>query len=767
MVNWDPVDKTVLANEQVDAAGNSWRSGAKVEQRMLKQWFLATTHFVQELYDDLIKLGDSKAWPARVVDMQKNWLGRSTGVQFPFDLEVIYSRNEGAREVLSCLKQVEVFTTRLDTLMGVQFLALSLNHPLVQAYVKHDADLQDFIADAGKLPDDSRAGYLLPFTATNKLLGVHRVSLYAAPYVLDSYGTGAVMGVPAHDSRDHAFWHAHRPHEAVKFAIGPANATETLRQDQPFTDRGVALQLGASWDGMNSADASTEIQKQLEMKGCKSSQHTKWRLRDWLISRQRYWGAPIPIVHCSSCGTVPVEVESLPVELPKLSAEQFKGKTGNPLETSADWVNTTCPKCSGPAKRDTDTMDTFMDSAWYFFRFTDPHNNDVPVDTQKANEFMPVDFYVGGVEHAILHLLYARFMAKFLASEEGGKIWQTSFPEPFSKLVTQGMVHGKTFSDPTSGRFLKPDEVDLSIPSVPIIKATGTTPHISFEKMSKSKYNGVDPASCLVKYGADVTRVHMLFAAPEGEVLEWEEERIVGMTRWLAKVWRLVCAQENRLSDMPGTQTFSKLSSVQRALLSDLKVTRQSVEEKLGSASGLNTVVSDLIKLTNAIENFSSSHKVPANGEQDLGGTVLTYSVQALVRMMAPLTPAFAEECWQVLQATSSEALFSGRETWPAEPKIDESQRSARTHTFVVSINGKVKFTSKLELEKEPASDAAALSQWLETNVFTTSEAKKWLASGRNAAMLENPKTIFHKRLQGDRWVINVLTGEKSTARSM
>ena len=736
---------------------------------MLKQWFLATTHFAQELHDDLIKLGDSKAWPARVVDMQKNWLGRSTGVQFPFDLEVLYSRTDGAREVLSSFPQVEIFTTRLDTLMGVQFLALAVSHPLVQDYAKHDMGLRAFIEDASNLPADSKAGYLLPFMATSKLLGMQRISLYVAPYVLDSYGTGAVMGVPAHDARDHAFWREHRGDEAVKHAIGPANATDAFKRDHLFTERGTALPLGKCWDGLSSAEASKEIQRQLELHGYRCSEHTKWRLRDWLISRQRYWGAPIPIIHCPACGTVPVPLESLPVQLPRLSANRFMGKTGNPLETSQDWMNTECPKCRGPAKRDTDTMDTFMDSAWYFFRFADPHNKTVPVDAKKANELLPVDFYVGGVEHAILHLLYARFMAKFLASEAGGGVWQTSFAEPFSKLVTQGMVHGKTYSEPSNGRFLKLDELDMSNPQTPVIKATGEKPNVSFEKMSKSKHNGVDPASCLATYGADVVRAHMLFAAPEGEVLEWDEERIVGMTRWLAKVWRLVCLHKGKLIETPVEDRFSTLSASQRSLIVEVQATQATVSEKLESASGLNTVVSDLIKMTNALESFSGSANV-ATSRTGKDAGILLYSIQVLVRLMAPLTPAFSEECWQLLRSGMAaghlrSSLFSGTETWPAVPKLDESPTARRTHTFVVSVNGKAKFTSKLQLEAVPDVDDAGMIQWFEKKVFKTTEAKKWLSSGRNRDFLEQPRTIFHKRLHGERWVINVLPGATKTAR--
>ncbi|KIV99931.1 leucine-tRNA ligase [Verruconis gallopava] len=765
LVNWDPIDHTVLANEQVDANGRSWRSGAKVEQRMLKQWFLATTHYAEELYSDLLKLENDNMWPARVVDMQKNWLGRSIGVRFPFELEVPYSRIDGARSVLSTFRELEVFTTRLDTLYGVQFVALSLSHPLVQAFAEHDKKLQEFIKTAKHLPENSKDGYLLPFVAKNKLLGVRRISIYAAPYVLDGYGTGAVMGVPAHDARDNAFWHKHRPNEDIICAIEPRPGNETKFQGL-FTGEGISLCHGTSWDGKSSPEAKLEILQQLKMNGYNAYEHTTWRLRDWLISRQRYWGAPIPIVHCNLCGSVPVPLEELPVQLPKLSADHFQRREGNPLESAKEWVSTSCPKCKQPARRDTDTMDTFMDSAWYFLRFTDPQNHDIPFLPEKASSLMPVDYYIGGVEHAILHLLYARFMAKFLASEEGGRSWPTSFTEPFSKLVTQGMVHGKTYSDPVNGRFLKAEEVDTSVPSAPVIKATGAMPNISFEKMSKSKHNGVDPAACLARYGADVTRAHILFAAPEGEVLNWEEERIIGMTRWLTKVWRLVNLNAGQNATLNFETDIPSLADSHKKILAELRTTSDSVEEKIRRASGLNTVVSDLIKFTNTLDSYTGSieNAVPQDKEVQ---KISRYAVESLVKLMAPLTPAFSEECWQLLHSTEAlgsgkrsstyTSLFDGSVTWPAIPFGSESKFLKPIQTFVVSCNGKVRFTVRRHFEHLPAAeDDTQVQGWLEKNIFSSAEAMKWLETGRNSDMFAKRKMIFCKRVNDNRWIVNV-----------
>ena len=537
------MDKTVLANEQVDSNGMSWRSGAKVEKRMLKQWFLKISEFREDLLQSLESL--EGAWPERVLAMQKNWLGKSTGARLKFPVIASDQRTHS---------DIEVFTTRPDTLFGVQYIALASTHPIVQELAKGDAELQAFLDTMPALPADSKVGYLLPNVRALNPLAYEELTpdatkeslpIYVTPYVLGDYGDGAVMGVPGHDTRDHAFWKHNHYHEPIRMVVSQSadKATVTMK-NEPYVHHGYLTSHSGPYAGQTTAEATKAILEALESKGLGSSAET-WRLRDWLISRQRYWGTPIPIIHCGSCGPVPVPEGQLPVELPSVEGHWLKGKAGNPLEDAHDWINTTCPKCHGAAKRDTDTMDTFVDSSWYFMRFIDPHNKNEFFDPKLAEKVLPVDLYIGGVEHAILHLLYARFVSRFVASTS---LWKSSNDgEPFRKLLAQGMVHGKTYSDPSNGRFLKPHEVDLSAPSKPIVISTGAAANVSFEKMSKSKYNGTDPMLCMEQHSTDATRAHILFQAPVSEVLDWDEEKITGITRWMQRIYDHIDQLNSRL----------------------------------------------------------------------------------------------------------------------------------------------------------------------------------------------------------------------------
>ena len=536
LVNYDPVDKTVLANEQVDPNGNGWRSGAKVEKLLLKQWFFKISEYRQLLLDDLEYLAEDGKWPKKVLEMQRNWLGKSTGARIKFP--VIEYNNQ-------VYADIEVFTTRPDTIFGVQYIALAASHPIVESIARKDSELKAFLDAMPDLPPDSKAGHLLPdIRAINPLAyedstpDVTKASLpvYVAPYVLGDYGDGAVMGVPGHDGRDYAFWKHNRHDEPIRIVVAPSPDGSTVAaKDEAFIHQGYLTSHNGSYAGLTTAEATEKIIEFLQGKGLGSA-HETWRLRDWLVSRQRYWGTPIPIIHCGDCGAVPVPVEDLPVELPKVTDHWVKGKTGNPLEHAHDWVNTSCPKCGGGAKRDTDTMDTFVDSSWYFFRYLDPENEDMPFSPEPANANMPVDLYIGGVEHAILHLLYSRFISKFLATTP---LWPDGHKhrgEPFTRLLTQGMVHGKTYTDPLSSRYLKLDELDISDSSKPVIVATGEIANVTFEKMSKSKYNGVDPGTSIAKHGIDVVRTQILFAAPAEDVLLWDENKIAGSSRWLRRI---------------------------------------------------------------------------------------------------------------------------------------------------------------------------------------------------------------------------------------
>ncbi|PHH84683.1 hypothetical protein CDD83_1547 [Cordyceps sp. RAO-2017] len=500
-VNYDPVDKTVLANEQVDAHGCSWRSGAKVEKRMLKQWFFRISHFRDALLDHLECLARDGAWPERVIAQQKNWLGKSTGASIKFPL-MSFGADVGAA--------IDIFTTRPETLFGVQYIALAASHPVVARLAESDAELQAFLDTLPGLPPDSKVGYLLPQLRAVNPLAYHddtpdatkaSLPIYIAPYVLGDYGEGAVMGVPGHDLRDHSFWRTHQKDQPVRIVLAASEDEATMAIDnEPFLQTGVMTSHSGPFKGKSSAEAGETILRMLEAADL-AKPAEKWRLRDWLISRQRYWGAPIPIVHCEACGPVAVPDDQLPIKLPRVDQHWAEGKAGNALESSADFVDTECPQCGGAARRDTDTMDTFVDSSWYYARFADPHNADRLVSPEAAKD-LPVDIYIGGVEHAILHLLYARFIYKFLATTPVLAQHSNECPEPFRRLITQGMVHGKTFVDPDNGKFLQPGEVDASDPASPKVAATGRAAVVAFEKMSKSKHNGVDPTDCIAKYRA-------------------------------------------------------------------------------------------------------------------------------------------------------------------------------------------------------------------------------------------------------------------------
>ncbi|KAH6641470.1 hypothetical protein F5144DRAFT_545520 [Chaetomium tenue] len=624
-VNYDPVDKTVLANEQVDSNGCSWRSGAKVEKRKLKQWFLRISEFRESLLKDLDVLAENGAWPERVLAMQKNWLGKSTGATIKFPVMAFEHGMHAA---------IEVFTSRPDTLFGVQYLALASTHPVVAKLAAGDPELQAFLDTLPGLPPDSKIGYMLPHIRAVNPLAYHEetpdatkgsIPVYVAPYVLGDYGEGAVMGVPGHDVRDHAFWKTHHYDEAVRFVLAASeDESTTAMQNEPFIDHGIMTEHSGLYKGKSSKEAGKMLVAMLEKAGL-AEPVEKWRLRDWLISRQRYWGTPIPIVHCDSCGAVPVPEEQLPVVLPEVDEHWAGKKAGNPLETQEDWVNTSCPKCSGPAKRDTDTMDTFVDSSWYYMRFIDAHNKHEPFSPEKAQSMLPVDLYIGGIEHAILHLLYARFIYKSLMTNPltpGEVDAADKAHEPFQRLITQGMVHGRTYADPSTGRFLKPDEVDLSDPLAPKVAATGEAATVTYEKMSKSKHNGVDPTDVIAQHGADATRAHMLFQAPVSEILDWDGDKIVGVTRWLGRVHDLVArvAATTPSSDTPlptprayfestpdptSTMTPQQLAQwdADVAVWRDVQRTITSVTASYERVYALNTVVSDLMALANSIQD--------------------------------------------------------------------------------------------------------------------------------------------------------------------
>lgn len=689
-INWDPVDQTVLANEQVDSEGRSWRSGAKVEKKKLEQWFIGITKYADSLQSDLDKLD---GWPEKVKAMQRNWIGKSEGA------EIVFPTTEG---------NVAVYTSRPDTLFSVQFVALAVNHPIVLKALETDPDLAKFVKNAAKIDDrTSKAGYKiknvlasLPIDSNGAKVDTFDVPVYAAPYVIGTYGHGAVMGCPAHDLRDAEFWALHEPSVPARRTVGSKSIEEAKKSSEIFVGKdgklydSLVLANGADslgvFEGLTSASASKKIVQALESQG-RGKNSTQFRIRDWLISRQRYWGAPIPIIHCDSCGPVPVPDKDLPVILPQVDTSKF-GK-GNPLASIESFVNTECPSCGSPAKRDTDTMDTFMDSSWYFFRYTDAKNDQKIFDYEKASKHMPVDMYIGGVEHAILHLLYSRFISKFLADCD---LWNGKEVngEPIIKLVTQGMVHGKTFTDPQSGRFLKPEEVEFTATG-PLVKATGAAPLTSLEKMSKSKYNGVDPATCIEEHGADAVRAHILFSAPVGDVLNWNEEQIEGIKRWLKKVLSMnnevlnhhaaEYSPSGRYTEFHNIELNGlvrdafELNDQELQLYNEVRAFASKIAKSIEVDLSFNTIISDLMKLTNAIQK--------AIKEKNVLPEIALDSYKKLLIVMAPVTPSVAEECWEML---SNGLGRPWRSIFFEEYPTSEPIASPYT-TFNIYVNGKAK----------------------------------------------------------------------------
>jgi leucyl-tRNA synthetase len=763
-----------------------------VEQLKLKQWFFRITAFKEALLEDLDVLAAQGRWPERVIVQQRNWLGKSTGAKFKFLIQSGVTPVRDSRALINTSREIEVFTTRPDTLFGVTYLALSMNHPLVQQAALHSTELRSFLELSKSFPSDSKAGFRLSnVTAINPLValpnmhefpgdGAFALPVYAAPYVLDEYGTGAVMGVPGHDSRDLAFWRAQNPEYPVPLVVSPASKREPINLvlpantlDEAYTGPGKLTRLSGAYAGLENDQAGKQITADLKTYGDSADFVDTWRLRDWLVSRQRYWGTPIPIIHCESCGAVPVPEGQLPVELPPLEKPK-EGQLGNPLQNIEWWVNTACPSCGGPARRDTDTMDTFVDSSWYFMRFPDAGNEDELVSKDIAKRMLPVDVYLGGVEHAILHLLYARFIFKFLASE--GLVPQADGEpvvpaEPFRQLISQGMVHGKTFSDPLTGRFLRPDEVEGSDTTEPLIKASKATPTITWEKMSKSKYNGVDPLNCMTEYGTDAVRAHILFAAPVMEVLDWDEEKIVGIQRWFHRIRRLIdMARSTSASSKLDDVEMARLRSILRenkdktffgALSDDEADVFLLIHQTILSLTntfehnlyGLNTGVSDLIKLTNGLlavlpkwQNNIQEDRLSATTpkESTAGALVIYHGITVLLRMLAPIAPAFAEQCWEDLHAdkvTAAEAVASIFDcAWP-EAVLDTSLAASlaqrrKTMTCAVQVNGKLRFTLDVPIPSADGNSETkqrkARDEFLAGRLLESDQGRYWLTEKNN-----------------------------------
>ncbi len=659
-VNWDPIDQTVLANEQVDNEGRSWRSGAKVERKLLRQWFLKITDYAEQLLNDLDQLS---GWPERVKLMQANWIGKSVGAYLEFP-------------IVGMDEKIGVYTTRPDTIYGVTYLVLAPEHPLTRRVTttEQQAAVEAFIQEVSAqselertAEDKPKRGIPTGGKAINPFTG-EEIPIWIADYVLYEYGTGAVMGVPAHDVRDFKF--AKEKNLPIKIVI-VAEGDASTPLEAAYTEPGIVVNSG-QFDHMAATEAKQAIVQYAEKQGFGASR-VQYRLRDWLISRQRYWGAPIPVIHCPSCGIVPVPDADLPVHLPENI--EFTGRGVSPLAQSS-WVNVPCPTCDSEAKRETDTMDTFIDSSWYFLRYPDAKNNQQVFDPAKTNDWMPVDQYVGGIEHAILHLLYSRFFTKVLRDSPSGDssatLWQgqsptrnlLNFNEPFQRLLTQGMVQGTTYKNPITGKYIPSIQVDPASPEDP---ETGEPLEVFYEKMSKSKYNGVDPEEVLAKYGADTARMFILFKAPPEKDLEWEDADVEGQFRFLNRVWRLV----TEFSSQP--QSNNQRHKVEKDLRRAIHTAIKEVTEDLDGEYQFNTAVSELMKLSNALAD--------ANCKDSL---VFLEGIKTLILLLAPFAPHIADELWHLLGNTDSVHI----QTWPM---FDPAALIADEITLVIQIMGKTR----------------------------------------------------------------------------
>lgn len=680
-VNWDPVDNTVLANEQV-IDGKGWRSGAAVEKRDIPMYYFKITDYADELLDDLDQLEGH--WPSEVLTMQRNWIGRSSGmeVHFPYTLE-------GQDNTL------DVFTTRPDTLMGVTYVAVAAEHPLAQYASEHNEKIAAFCALCKKgsvaeadLAKADKIGMDTGLTVTHPLTG-KQVPVWVANYVLMSYGSGAVMAVPAHDERDYEF--ATKYNLPIKQvinipegyfdAIDAAAAADNTESNRAYTERSTLVNSG-EFDGMDFEQAFEAMLAKLAPSEL-ANKKIQYRLRDWGVSRQRYWGCPIPMVNCEHCGTVPVEEQDLPVVLP---TDVVPDGRGNPLKNIPEFVNTTCPKCGNPAERETDTFDTFVESSWYYARFASPHDDTNMVNKSAANKWLPVDQYIGGVEHAVMHLLYARFFHKLMRDEN-----LVSGDEPFANLMTQGMVLAGTFyrvnSDGSTTYYFTQDvEIDFNERGQPIkaiLKADGLPVTIGkIEKMSKSKNNGIDPQTTIDQYGADTVRLYTLFTAPADQTLEWSDDALKGPYNFVKKVWRIATMHLQAISDANlSLESLNNTPLNTEGLTKSAKALRRKTHETiakfdkdLGERLALNTPVSSLMELSNELASFNAS------SAQDL--QVQHEALIDLLIMLSVYAPHVGEHLLEQLGLDTQTIAY---------PAVDTSALVQDMVTMVVQVNGKVR----------------------------------------------------------------------------
>lgn len=671
--NWCPVCNTVLANEQV-ISGGCERCGTQVEKKDLNQWFFKITAYAQRLLDDLDKLDK---WPEKVRSMQRGWIGRSEGAEVEF--EFLDPEGKSYTE--------KVFTTRPDTLFGATFMVLAPEHPLVEKLTTEDKkkEVEEYVKQARAASEIFRmteerekTGVFTGSYAVNPVNG-KKIPVFIADYVLMGYGTGAIMAVPGHDQRDFEFAKKFNLEIVEVVGSGAAVKDDSGELLEAHAGEGRMVNSG-EFNGQTHEECKKNIVKWLEKDG-KAKFSVNFRLRDWLISRQRYWGTPIPIIYCDKCGVVPVPEKDLPVLLPR--NVEFRPTGESPLGFSNEFKNTTCPRCDGPAERETDTMDTFVDSSWYYLRYITPHLENAAFDSEMVNNWLPVDQYTGGVEHAIAHLLYSRFFTKALFD-----MGYVGFEEPFGALFTQGMVTREAFYLEGKG-YIKREEIDFH-DGKPIHRETGRECQVLVEKMSKSKFNGVEPDKVIDEYGADTMRCYLLFTGPPEATLEWKDEGVKGAYRFLGRIWDLTTRYAEKVKSAGPVEDWKKLDKPLLSLYRKTQQTIMKVTRDIDVTWQYNTAIAACMELANTTRNTDWDVSDPETA------AVVKHALESLALLLSPFVPHISEEIWEILG--HEEMVINS-----AWPEADEEAAKADEVEVVFQVNGKVrsKATVAADLSRE------------------------------------------------------------------
>ncbi len=696
-VNWDPVDQTILANEQV-VDGKGWRSGAEVERKKIKSWFLKVSDFAEELLSDLDQLG---TWPSAVVSMQKKWIGKSVGALMDF-------------EILDKNASISVFSTRPETIFGMSFLAISPWHPLAEELSAQNAEIADFIKQCDKIGVAQEAidkaeklGFDTGLKVKHPFIENHNLPIYIANFVLMDYGTGAVFACPAHDERDFAF--AKKYNLSIKYVVRP-NFDEEADQDFAYLGEGI-IYNSDFLDGLDAKEAKdVAINKLAEINQGKAQ--ISYKIRDWGVSRQRYWGCPIPVIYCDDCGVVPVLESDLPVTLPE--KVDFSGN-GNPLANNPEWKSCSCPKCGKKSVRETDTFDTFFESSWYFARFCDANNKDKAFNSEFANKFLPVDQYIGGIEHAVLHLLYARFFTKALRN-----LGYLDVAEPFKNLMTQGMVTHLSFKD-ANNNWASVDNIIFDKVQNKYIDVNSKAEvfPIRVEKMSKSKKNGVNPEMIISSYGADTARLFMLSDSPPEKNLEWKDEGLEGAYRYINKIYKFFNENKSKFENV-GEFEIESLAGFEKDLFKSTHKVIKQITEAIESF-GFNKAVAHLREFSNLLfeAKFASKTEI----------SVIKFATENFTKLLMPFAPFLAETIWQIMD-------FDGLVASSKWPEYDEQYLIESEVVIAVQINGKMRTTFTIEVN--------ASKDEYEKQVLNLPEVQKRIANQSVKKMIVVPKKIVN-----------------------